>query len=98
MQVLVDESTQATEPEVLVPLVMGAKQLVLVGDHCQLGPVIMNRKVASAMHAAALPAPCLPSAYMFLSDQDQFSRRSGPTCIDASVGWHAPCFLLLQCR
>ena len=45
MQVLVDESTQATQSEALIALVMGAKQMVLVGDHCQLGPVIMNRKV-----------------------------------------------------
>ncbi len=28
-QVLVDESTQATEPEVLIPLVLGAKQVVV---------------------------------------------------------------------
>eukprot|EP00850_Spirogloea_muscicola_P023677 SM000376S13709 [mRNA] locus=s376:7270:15934:- [translate_table: standard] len=47
-QVLIDESTQATEPECLIPLVMGAKQLVLVGDHCQLGPVIMCKKAAKA--------------------------------------------------
>lgn len=46
-QLLVDESTQATEPETLLPLVLGAKQVVLVGDHCQLGPVIMNKKVRS---------------------------------------------------
>ena len=44
-QLLVDESTQATEPETLLPLVLGAKQVVLVGDHCQLGPVIMSKKV-----------------------------------------------------
>ena len=36
---------QATEPEVLVPIVRGVRQLVLVGDHCQLGPVIMCKKV-----------------------------------------------------
>ena len=42
---LLDESTQAAEAESLIPLVMGAKQIVLVGDHCQLGPVIMSRKV-----------------------------------------------------
>ena len=48
-----DESTQATEPEVLIPLVMGAKQAVLVGDHCQLGPVIMNRKVSASVSAPA---------------------------------------------
>ena len=39
-QVLMDESTQASEPECLLPLVMGAKQVVMVGDHCQLGPVV----------------------------------------------------------
>lgn len=43
--VLVDESTQATEPEVLVSIVRGVRQLILVGDHCQLGPVILCKKV-----------------------------------------------------
>ncbi|ETO03094.1 hypothetical protein RFI_34319 [Reticulomyxa filosa] len=47
-QVLIDESTQATEPECLIPIVRGAKQVVLVGDHCQLGPVIMCKKAANA--------------------------------------------------
>jgi regulator of nonsense transcripts 1 len=41
--VLIDESTQATEPECLLPLTLGAQQVVLVGDHCQLGPVVMNK-------------------------------------------------------
>lgn len=43
MQVLIDESTQATEPECLLPLTLGAQQAILVGDHCQLGPVVMNK-------------------------------------------------------
>jgi hypothetical protein len=46
--VLIDESTQATEAECLIPLVHGAKQVILVGDHCQLGPVIMCKKAAEA--------------------------------------------------
>ncbi|KAL5479333.1 hypothetical protein EMCRGX_G022843 [Ephydatia muelleri] len=46
--VLIDESTQATEPECMVPVVLGSKQVVLVGDHCQLGPVIMCKKAANA--------------------------------------------------
>ncbi|KAK9458522.1 P-loop containing nucleoside triphosphate hydrolase protein [Lipomyces oligophaga] len=46
--VLIDESTQAAEPECMIPLVMGCKQAVLVGDHKQLGPVIMNKKAAQA--------------------------------------------------
>lgn len=32
-QVLIDESTQAMEAECFIPIVMGVKQLVLVGDH-----------------------------------------------------------------
>jgi len=47
-QVLIDEATQAIEAECLIPIVMGAKQLVLVGDHCQLGPVIMCKRAAKA--------------------------------------------------
>ncbi|TMW64981.1 hypothetical protein Poli38472_009148 [Pythium oligandrum] len=47
-QVLIDEATQATEPECLIPIVQGAKHVVMVGDHCQLGPVVMNKKAASA--------------------------------------------------
>ncbi|KAJ3087643.1 ATP-dependent helicase NAM7 [Quaeritorhiza haematococci] len=46
--VLIDEATQAAEPECLIPLVLGAKQAVLVGDHQQLGPVILNKKAARA--------------------------------------------------
>ncbi|CAI4225896.1 unnamed protein product [Auanema sp. JU1783] len=46
--VLIDESTQATEPEVLVSIVRGVRQVILVGDHCQLGPVIMCKKAAKA--------------------------------------------------
>lgn len=46
--VLIDESTQSTEPESLIPIVRGAQQVVLVGDHCQLGPVIMSRQAGVA--------------------------------------------------
>ncbi|RHY34500.1 hypothetical protein DYB32_000902 [Aphanomyces invadans] len=47
-QVLIDEATQATEPECLIPIVQGAKHVVMVGDHMQLGPVVMNKKAAKA--------------------------------------------------
>ncbi|CAM9092624.1 unnamed protein product [Ascophyllum nodosum] len=46
--VLIDEATQAMEAECLIPIVMGAKQLVLVGDHCQLGPVVLCKKSSKA--------------------------------------------------
>lgn len=46
--VLIDESTQAAEPEMLIPIVKGSKQVILVGDHQQLGPVILDRKASDA--------------------------------------------------
>ncbi|GCE99462.1 ATP-dependent RNA helicase [Zygosaccharomyces mellis] len=46
--VLIDESTQASEPECLIPIVKGAIQVILVGDHQQLGPVILERKAGDA--------------------------------------------------
>ena len=64
--VLIDEATQATEPEVIIPLTFGVKQLVLVGgapalrgstertDHMQLGPTVMNKKAAKAGLAQSL--------------------------------------------
>mmetsp|Transcript_36703 Transcript_36703/g.80318 ORF Transcript_36703/g.80318 Transcript_36703/m.80318 type:complete len:1068 (+) Transcript_36703:116-3319(+) len=47
-QVLIDEATQAVEAEALIPVSLGAKQVVFVGDHCQLGPVVMCKAAAKA--------------------------------------------------
>lgn len=52
--ILIDECMQATEPECMVPIVLGARQLILVGDHCQLGPVVMCKKAAKAGLAQSL--------------------------------------------
>ena len=52
--VLIDESTQATEPETLIPIVMGAKQVVLVGDHCQMGPVIVCKPAEKAGYGRSM--------------------------------------------
>jgi|LauGreDrversion4_2_1035121.scaffolds.fasta_scaffold246735_1 regulator of nonsense transcripts 1 len=41
-RVIIDEAAQAIEPEILIPL-LGAEQVVLIGDHKQLGP-LLNRK------------------------------------------------------
>ncbi|XP_021948594.1 regulator of nonsense transcripts 1 [Folsomia candida] len=46
--ILIDECMQSTEPECMVPVVLGAKQVILVGDHCQLGPVVMCKPAAKA--------------------------------------------------
>ncbi len=46
--VVLDEATQAVEPEALIPVVHGPKQVVLIGDHRQLGPVILSKEAAKA--------------------------------------------------
>ncbi|CAJ0579928.1 unnamed protein product, partial [Mesorhabditis spiculigera] len=38
---LIDEATQGTEPELLIPMMRGIERLILVGDHRQLGPVVL---------------------------------------------------------
>ena len=43
-KVILDEATQAVEPEALIPITRGCKQLILVGAHMQLPPVVMNKK------------------------------------------------------
>ena len=42
--ILIDESGQAMEPELLIPLTMADARttVVLAGDHCQLGPSIRS--------------------------------------------------------
>jgi regulator of nonsense transcripts 1 len=52
--VLLDEAAQACEPESLIPLMKGARQVVLVGDHRQLGPVILDKKAAKACYGRSL--------------------------------------------
>ena len=47
-QVLLDEATQASEPEALIAIAKGAKQVIMIGDHLQLGPVVMCKKAAAA--------------------------------------------------
>eukprot|EP00928_Gymnodinium_smaydae_P099820 TRINITY_DN9638_c0_g1_i1.p1 TRINITY_DN9638_c0_g1~~TRINITY_DN9638_c0_g1_i1.p1 ORF type:complete len:1408 (-),score=265.01 TRINITY_DN9638_c0_g1_i1:59-4282(-) len=43
--ILIDEVAQSTEASSIVPIVTrGAKQLVLVGDHCQLPPAVISRE------------------------------------------------------
>ncbi|AAZ11329.1 regulator of nonsense transcripts UPF1 [Trypanosoma equiperdum] len=52
--VLIDEATQGTEPEVLIPLVRGAKQVILVGDHCQLRPLVFSTAAEKAGYQRSL--------------------------------------------
>ena len=44
-QIIIDECAMCMEPEALIPLVnySSAEQVVLIGDHKQLQPIVMNR-------------------------------------------------------
>lgn len=53
-RVLVDEATQATEAAVLVPMMRGVRQLVLVGDHCQLPPTVLSTRAEEEGHGVPL--------------------------------------------
>jgi hypothetical protein len=53
-RILVDEATQATEPAILVPLMRGCRQLVLVGDHCQLPPTVLSTRAEEEGHGVPL--------------------------------------------
>ena len=53
-RVLIDEATQATEPATLVPLVRGARQVVMVGDHRQLPPTVISRRAEQGGLARSL--------------------------------------------
>ena len=70
-RVLIDEATQATEPECLLPILKGAKQIILVGDHCQLGPVVMCKKAAKAGMCQSLfeRLVCLGNKHIMLQVQ-----------------------------
>jgi superfamily I DNA and/or RNA helicase len=46
--VLIDEATQATEGATLVPICRGARQLVLLGDQCQLPPTTLSNHPLAA--------------------------------------------------
>lgn len=48
------ESTQATEPASLCPIVKGSQQLILLGDHYQLPPTVVSPKAEKGGLACSL--------------------------------------------
>ena len=67
---------QACEPEALIPLVMGSKQVVLVGDHCQLGPVTMNKKAAMVRLRTSPPGLQIPAIRAGSNPSPRCCRRA----------------------
>lgn len=52
--VVLDEASQASEPEALIPLTRGAEHVVLVGDHLQLPPVVNSDAAVGGGMAVSL--------------------------------------------
>ncbi|KAJ9510377.1 hypothetical protein QJQ45_015835 [Haematococcus lacustris] len=52
--VVIDEAAQAVEPSTLVPLVMGCRQVYLVGDPVQLPATVMSSRAKEAAYDCSL--------------------------------------------
>lgn len=52
--VVLDEASQASEPEALIPITRGAEHVVLVGDHQQLPPVVNSDAAVAGGMAVSL--------------------------------------------
>ncbi|KAK9511523.1 hypothetical protein O3M35_000162 [Rhynocoris fuscipes] len=77
--VIVDEAGQATEPEVLIPMVflhMDYGQVVLAGDPLQLGPVVTSRLASRGGLSESLLARLL-SRFPYTRDLQGFPNSSG---------------------
>ena len=46
---VMDEASQCVEPESLIPLKLGFRKLVMVGDHEQLQATVTSAKVVSSL-------------------------------------------------
>lgn len=80
--VIVDEAAQAVEPDALVPLAYGAKKMVLIGDHRQLGPTVSSMAAARAGLTRSLFERLLPSSKNCgaLAMLDTQYRMAKPIC------------------
>lgn len=53
-RVIVDECTQSVQPSSLIPVQLGCRQLVLVGDHKQLPPTLLHQNAENSDYAVSL--------------------------------------------
>lgn len=86
-QCLIDEATQATEPEALIPLVLGVKQLVLVGASVARARAgLRARARASRAHAAPCRAARRRARRMHARTTDAI-LSGGQATTASSVRW-----------
>ena len=83
IQCIVDECGMCLEPETLIPIVCSqAKQVVLIGDHMQLQPIVTNRTAKSLGLRKSLferysnHALMLEEQYRMVSSENRISQCS----------------------
>lgn len=59
---IIDEATQATEADTLLPLIHGVKNIILVGDQQQLSPTVI-----SEVYSYNIPGFCNFRLTMFIN-------------------------------
>ncbi|EAY10286.1 regulator of nonsense transcripts 1, putative [Trichomonas vaginalis G3] len=52
--VIFDESGQVLDPDIVIGATRGAQQMILVGDHRQLGPVVLSKKAIKSRYDVSL--------------------------------------------
>ena len=75
IQCIVDECGMCLEPETLIPIVSSkARQVVLIGDHMQLQPIVKNR-VAKSLGLSTSMFERYASRALMLKEQYRMVRR-----------------------
>lgn len=52
---LIDEATQLCEPACIIPLIKGIKQMTLIGDDAQLGPLVLSQNADALKTVSSFP-------------------------------------------
>uniref|UniRef100_A0A7S0WSL5 Helicase ATP-binding domain-containing protein n=1 Tax=Chlamydomonas leiostraca TaxID=1034604 RepID=A0A7S0WSL5_9CHLO len=82
--VVIDEAAQAVEPSTLVPLIMGCKQVYLVGDPVQLPATVISSRAQDAAYDCSMfkrlqgggyPVKMLDTQYRMHPDISRFPSR-----------------------
>jgi len=74
----------------MVALVRGTRQCILVGDHCQLGPVVMCKKAAQAGLSQSLFERCVVLGIRPVRLQVQYRMHPCLRCVLARLTLPCP--------
>ena len=89
-----DEATQATEPESLMALTLGCRRFVLIGDQCQLGPVVKSaalraRGLGTSLFERLLAAGDIPITFLRVQHRMHPAIATFPATASGATAGHA---------